>query len=89
MTMMTNTCSLMIQANVGPKKAPGKAFSRRPPTNRSTSDTFLIGKVIILTGSGDEYEDNHQSKDKGDENILMVIMILRAGSFYCMDLSTD
>ena len=86
---MTNTCALIIQANVGPKRAPGKAFSRRPPTNRSTSDTFLIWKVIILTGSGDEYEDNHQSKDKGDENILMVIMILRAGSFYCMDLSTD
>ena len=75
----------MIQAKVGPKRAPGKAFSRRPPTNRSTSDTFLIGKVIILTGSGDEYEDNHQSKDKRGKNILMVITILRARSFYCMD----
>ena len=82
---MTNTCSLIIQAKVGPKRAPGKAFSRRPPTNRSTSDTFLIGMVIILTGSGDEYEDNHQSKDKRGKNILMVITILRARSFYCMD----
>ena len=40
------TCSLIMHAKVGPNKAPGSAFSKRPPTKRSTSDTFLM-KVMI------------------------------------------
>ena len=40
------TWSLIMHAKVGPNKAPGSAFSKRPPTKRSTSDTFLM-KVMI------------------------------------------
>ena len=39
------TCSLIMQAKVGPSKAPGRAVSRRPPTKRSTSDTVLVKGV--------------------------------------------
>ena len=40
-----STCSLTMQAKVGPSKAPGRAVSRRPPTKRSTSDTVLVNDV--------------------------------------------
>ena len=74
--VMENTCSLTMQAKVGPKRAPGKGFSKRPPTKRSTSETFLIVIIMIILNMMVVMVDSMLKKKKNDDNMLLVIAIV-------------